>query len=480
MRIFPISLVLLLAWGALAMGGWPSWAAAPVVVFGVTSGILGFLEWRQSTSTPNSTSKIPHRPVILALCLFLSAVGLQLAPLPESVVTRLSPAHGVAEFERLLATADRRDPELVPKLAAGAPRPLSIAPLRTWLGLSFIAAFAVFLVGTSYGLSAVGLRGITRAMIVLGVVVAFLGLYQTTTTGTEVIYGVYIPFRQGYRSAPFINHNHQSGWLVMVLTLTLGAFAGEVARGMRTVAPRWRDRVIWFSSKQASVALLFFFASFVMAIGVLAVRSRSGAAILLLALAVLALWNSRRQPSKVRRRVMTMGPIAIVLVAASISGSAVMSRIAGTSWTSLDGRVDVWRNSLEILRDFTVTGTGFNSYGVAMLHYQTVDDGSAYIEAHNDYLQMAVEGGVLLGIPALILIVTLVREIRLRFHEGADDTRTYWLRVGAVTGLIAIAAQSLIEFTLQIPGAAVMFATLVAIAIHHPRPRLAEPERHDG
>ncbi len=479
MRLFPISVILLLAWGALAVGGSPSWAAAPVVVFGVTTGILGFLEWRQSTSTPNSTSKIPHRPVILALCLFLAAIGLQLTPLPESIVTRLSPAHGVAEFERLLATADRRDPELVPKLAAGAPRPLSIAPLRTWIGLSFVAALALLLLGASHGLSAVGVRGVTRMVILLGVVVAFLGIYRATSD-TAALYGLYTPLDHLVRSAPFINRNHQAGWLVMVLSLALGSFAGEVARGMRVVAPRWRDRVLWFASKQANVAILLLFASLITAIAVLTTQSRSGAASLLLALTVLALWSGRRQPSKVRRRVMTMGPIAVALIAVATSGSAVMSRIAVTSWARMDGRAGVWEDSLRILSDFWLTGTGFNTYGTAMLHYQTVDRGSAFIEAHNDYLQFAVEGGLLVGIPALILIATLVTQIRRRFREGADDTRTYWIRVGAVTGLVGLAFQSMVEFTLQMPGAAVMCATLLAIAIHHPRPRLAEPERHDA
>ena len=62
--------------------------------------------------------------------------------------------------------------------------------------------------------------------------------------------------------------------------------------------------------------------------------------------------------------------------------------------------------------------------------------------------------------------------IRRRFKEGTDDTRTYWLRVGAVAGLCAIAVQSVTDFTLQMPGGFVMFATIVAIAIHHPRPRI--------
>jgi hypothetical protein len=53
---------------------------------------------------------------------------------------------------------------------------------------------------------------------------------------------------------------------------------------------------------------------------------------------------------------------------------------------------------------------------------------------------------------------------------------TYWLRVGAVTGLLAIAFQEVVEFSLQIPGNAVLFVILAAIAMHHPpapRPQAA-------
>ncbi|MBI4519635.1 MAG: hypothetical protein HY701_02265 [Gemmatimonadetes bacterium] len=109
-----------------------------------------------------------------------------------------------------------------------------------------------------------------------------------------------------------------------------------------------------------------------------------------------------------------------------------------------------------------------NTYGIAMLHYQPVPGGELYIEAHNDYLQLAAEGGLLLGVPILLAAVLFVREVWRRFREAADDSRTYWLRAGAVTGLCAIAFQELFDFTLQMPGAAALFVVLVAIAIHRP------------
>jgi O-antigen ligase len=475
-RLFPVSVVLLLAWGALAMGGYPSWAAAPVAVFAVTTGLLGFLERRESASTTRATPKLPHRSVIFALCLFLAAVGVQLVPIPASTAARLSPSRDVAQFERLLATADRRDPELVPVVAEGAPRPLSIAPGRTWWGLGFAAAFAFYLIGASYGLSAVGISRATGRVIALGVFVAFLGIYQRASD-TAVVYGWYVPLVPS-RSAPFVNRNHQAGWLVMALSLTLGMFAGDVARGMRGVAARWRERVIWFSTKEASVAIMLLFAAVIMAIGILTTQSRSGASALLLALSAIALLSSRRQSSNARRRIVAVSLVAVALIAFFTSGSAVMARFAAIDWISGSGRLAVWQDSMAVIDNFWLTGTGFNTFGVSMLHYQTVSNGFRSIEAHNDYLQLAVEGGWLLGVPLLILFASLALEIRRRFREGADDTRTYWVRVGAVTGLLAMAFQALVDFTLQMPGGAVMFATLLAIAIHHPRPTMANRERH--
>jgi hypothetical protein len=42
----------------------------------------------------------------------------------------------------------------------------------------------------------------------------------------------------------------------------------------------------------------------------------------------------------------------------------------------------------------------------------------------------------------------------------------YWIRFGAATGLAAVAIQSGVEFSLQMPGNAVLFVVLCAIALH--------------
>ena len=40
-------------------------------------------------------------------------------------------------------------------------------------------------------------------------------------------------------------------------------------------------------------------------------------------------------------------------------------------------------------------------------------------------------------VPALVLVILFAREVRRRFGEGRDDSTGYWIRLGAVTGIVA-------------------------------------------
>jgi O-antigen ligase len=104
-----------------------------------------------------------------------------------------------------------------------------------------------------------------------------------------------------------------------------------------------------------------------------------------------------------------------------------------------------------------------------MLVYQTNDRRFIYAQTHNDYLQVLVEGGILVAVPALVASVMVVTRIRRRLQARDDRPFTRWIRLGAVAGLIGIAAQSLVEFSLQMPGNTMLFAFLLAVALHRDR-----------
>src|SRR5207253_1103441 len=79
---------------------------------------------------------------------------------------------------------------------------------------------------------------------------------------------------------------------------------------------------------------------------------------------------------------------------------------------------------------FPLTGTGLNTYGVATILYQRHDLEHHYEQAHNDYLQLMAEGGVLLAVPAALCLGVFAHTVRRRFRDETSTT-AYWLRVGA-------------------------------------------------
>jgi hypothetical protein len=139
--------------------------------------------------------------------------------------------------------------------------------------------------------------------------------------------------------------------------------------------------------------------------------------------------------------------------------------------SSLSWRFQLWQDTWPIVRDFPWWGTGLNTYGVSTLVYPMTDDNWHPIEAHSDYLQILSEGGITLASAVIAVVATATGRIRRAFLQP-QRTLTRWIRIGAVSGLVAVAIQETVDFGLQMPGNATMFAVLLAIALHDGRVKM--------
>jgi O-antigen ligase len=167
-----------------------------------------------------------------------------------------------------------------------------------------------------------------------------------------------------------------------------------------------------------------------------------------------------------RSRVALVAVLAAI-VAASFAWSDVNARrFSPRVDDSIRLRREIWAVAGRITRDFPVTGTGLNTFGIATLAYQTRFTDMHFGEAHNEYLQIVAEGGLLLAVPVFVALAFAVSELRRRFVESDADRTTRWLRFGAATALGAIALQSTVDFSLQMPGNALLFVVLLAAALH--------------
>jgi O-antigen ligase len=478
-RAITIALVLVLAWGVLAFGAVYAWAYWPLIVSSALLGVVAHAAARGVEPLPATI-----RPVLVALALVAAAALVQTVPLPLSIRVALSPA--TESFLRSTDVPYAAAMALDEQGAAGVPvapprRPLSLNPAATARAAALLAGFTVLLAGLTRYLGRNGPRALVPAMIGLGVLVAIVGIVQKAVLGDHAyggmkIYGIWAPhYKLTTPFGPFVNKNHYAGWMLMALPLAVGYLIGLAESGAARVRPRWRDRLLWLSSPDGGRLQLAAGAILIMGAALALTKSRSGIACGALTLAAAA-FSAARGRRSVKARLAVAGALAVLVALPMLWADVDLASRFTSGAESVELRRQAWHDALAIVRDFPVTGTGLNTYGTATLVYNTARTDLHFQEAHNDYLQLAAEGGLLIGIPALVAMAACVRGVGRRLAEDRHDLMAYWMRFGAAVGLAGIALQSAVEFSLQMPGNAALFAVLCAIALH-PRPPTAAPGR---
>jgi len=381
---------------------------------------------------------------------------LQAVPLPRAVVHAIDPA--AEAVGRALALIER-----------GGARPLSIDAAGT-LGAALLCAGVWLFFATARTIfRRRGVRTVTRTTAAIGLVLSGIALAQNATAH-GLMYWRWRPENEGPDPfGPFVNRNHFATWALMAIPLLTGHLIAHAAARRAADSP-WRRRI---DATLDARAWLLIASAAMLAVALAATLSRSGLLGLGGALASAA-WLARRAPVEsaplpVQRRaavlVAVLAALAMLAVATEVGPMAIADRL-GASRTGIADRMMIWRDTLPVVRDFWLTGTGAGTYLTSMAVYQQTNPGVIYNQAHNHYLQIAAEGGILVGLPVLLALSAFARAALSSL--SADRTAIYWIRAGAAAGLAGVAVQSVWETGLTTPANAALAAVLAAIVVHAP------------
>jgi O-antigen ligase len=393
-----------------------------------------------------------------AFVAFLAAAVLQMVPLPSALVSIFSPQ--APSMQDMLALQPLTDS-----------RPLSIDRYLTRMGIASAAAAVLVFWAARDALARGGLRSVARTIAAVGFIVALVGTAQRATAPGLLLW-TWRPLDPGAQPfGPFVNRNHFATWLLMAASLTTGYFIAHLrSHGLVERASR---RLFVRDLLADGTALLLAAAAGLMMAALAASGSRAALLGLATALTLGMLWGRHRAEGLRGQRV---AAVAIVLLAGGavwLNRDAVGVRVNETLSGRPIDRPVIWRETLPIVRDFWATGTGLGTYGQSMLRYQRTATTRLFNQAHNEYLQIVAEGGLLLAVPAALGLWWLIRLIRQRLH--ADVHESFWIRLGAVGGLCGVALQSVFESALRMPANALLCALLAAIAVHSREPRTEDP-----
>lgn len=388
----------------------------------------------------------------------LSAVALlgflQAAPLPEGLVSRLAPesARTWREANAVLA-AHGRPPE---------PFRVSLAPAETrataLLGLSYVALFFA-----ASRVAASRHRRRVFVAVLLGTAFAAIATAVTRGEGLERI------------RDPFVNPNHLAGYLQAALAVAFGLQWSQLRQADRGTEG-WLARLeaITRSILPIGATVLLWGA---VGAGLALTRSRGGilgaiaATLVLMGLAI-AHRRQSRAAAKGGRAAHAGTAVGLVLAvalsaafAASTTGKGPFLRFLAADPNDIgsDGRVVVWRHSLEAWRLHPVLGSGLGTFREAFRQVQPRGFTGLVDQAHSESLQLLVTSGLvgfLLGGFALLAGVQLLvrRFLAQRHHEEGA------VALAGLGALVALLVHGLVEFNFSIPAIPATLAALLGAA----------------
>ena len=415
---------------------------------------------------------------------------LQVVPLPPSVLAWVSPGThrlyvenlpgyaspgGSADLQSwLLQRRDTPSTDLTPrsknrtgfegKLAVPARwKPISWYPDRTLQWLSrFLAYGALFLLVVKFLPERACRKRLPRLLLLLGFGIAVLGILQHLTWNGKIYW--FIRVYQGNPFGPWVNNNHFSGYLEMILPLggavllQAGDWAGSRRRHHR------RNLV-----PQVLLAL-FSMLWIVAALG--AARSRGGLFSLLFTIVLYAMAQVAAGQWKNRNPRLAPFLAMLPLLLATAGAAAYVLRpglheeapVEEGLEPSLASRVVAWKGVATMIASNPLSGTGLGTFDLAYPVFKTYGSTGNWRQAHNDYLQALAESG-LVGF-ALFLAGAVFLSRRFLLPVLLSPWRRQEpVALAAGLGLVTLLFHSLVDFNLQIPSNGLLFVLLGGLLV---------------
>jgi O-antigen ligase len=225
---------------------------------------------------------------------------------------------------------------------------------------------------------------------------------------------------------PFVYRNQYAAFIEAILPLAvLRALSGHGRTSGAPGAGGLNSATTWIVNT-AIVAVLFG--------SVVAAGSRAGA--------ILCVAEIVAIPMVAKFRGLIGGRAAVGAIAGSLAAMAILAVIVGWQpiWARLQEpnpysvRLDLLKSSIAMVRDRPWTGSGLGTWSTAYPAYALFDDGNFVNQAHNDWIQWAVEGGLPLF---LMLLGVALWSIR-------PALRTIW-----GIGMLAVFLHCLVDYPMQ-------------------------------
>ncbi|MDD5165860.1 MAG: O-antigen ligase family protein [Candidatus Omnitrophica bacterium] len=247
-----------------------------------------------------------------------------------------------------------------------------------------------------------------------------------------------------FLASVYINHNHFAGYLELVIPMTAGML---------------------FSRRQRSIGyrLAIIAALIIMAIVFIFTQSRGGWICLAISLLVMNIVLIKQGKFNKKSAILFLIIIGFIVSFVYLNRKEIPQRIATMTnaeeretESSMQTRIKIWQGTLGQIRDNPLTGVGIGAFDAGFYRYRPEGLNVRAVFAHNDYLQMAAEMGVL---APFIMLWIFIAVIGTGFTKKHLSPRL----LGCAIGILSLSLHGLVDFNFHIPANMLLFSVYAAL-----------------
>jgi putative inorganic carbon (hco3(-)) transporter len=452
-------LLVLIAWVPLPLGSNRAWAWTIMVIaccLIAMAWLLGYLLGRLKITEAFRRA----RWALSAGVLWLGYIGLQFAPLPADWVLLLSPR----AYEAHALVAATSGQPLAARLT------ISIDPHATrdfWfktLAYGCTFALTLLLVDTRHRLEL-----LLKTLVISGTLQALYASLMVLS-GLEYSFLIQKAIGQGLATGTFVNRNHLAGYLNLCLAAGIGLMIAKLGGAdIHTWRQRLRSIVHLLLGEKTRLRIYLI----VMVIGLVLTRSRMGNAAFFastLIVGSLGLIMMRNAPRTTMLFLASLIALDVLIVGTWFGVDQVAKRIQQTEITTnadnvlpTEDRDEVDRLAMRYAKDYWLTGSGGGSFYVAFPGYSDQGLIGYFDFAHNDYVQVLAETGVI-GLTLCALIVAMAAAQALLALRRRNDPLMRGTAFGITLAICWLAIHSAVDFNMQIPANAFTMTLMLSLA----------------
>lgn len=300
-----------------------------------------------------------------------------------------------------------------------------------------------------------------RAMLVLALVVGAYALAGVIGYAAGNRWLLWLPkwYHEDSLTGTFVNRNHFATFVGLGLICTLGICARRVAAAKaRYGHDAWPEMLT--GTRLSTLVLVA--ALPIEIVALLLSRSRAGVAATAVAALVLLLGAARRLGlGRGTAALLVLGALAVLGLYLEVSGAGLSERLALlTGGEQPEVRVALFARTLVAIAAAPWLGRGYGSFEDTFRPFRSPEMSFHFDRAHDTYLELALELGVPMALAlALVPLLLCARAAAALRREGPT---LYYGWAAACAGIL-VGLHALVDFSLQIPAVAMLFATILGI-----------------